>query len=192
MTKLEWLECLDSYLKLHLLSETTKTSERIRFVSACCGRVRFHIHDIRSLRALEILEIATTTEVDQITLDAAIEETQQAADFAVGQFCLSVLGEEEFKRNIRMLRSGPDPFEQMASVDPTFLATRTVNYAIRSITDLSYVKYVWRNAGQTVARKSTDFDTAYATELVWQVNFLREIVGCADSFCLPQNGELQD
>ena len=63
--------------------------------------------------------------VDRGVIGAAAEEAQQAVWLAVREFCVPILGEEEFNRRIRMARTGPDEFEMMASVDPVYLADQS-------------------------------------------------------------------
>ena len=104
-------------------------------------------------------------------------------------FCVPILGEEEFNRRIRMLRSGPDLFEQMASVDPAYLAAEAAKFALWCASDPSNAEFASRYAAEAVARSSADVDVARMRERASQAALLRQIVGSAGILCVRQPAE---
>jgi hypothetical protein len=184
MTEQEWQEAIDPRPMLRWLSSRIGAREAMRFAYSCCDRVRALIHDPRSVRALDVLQLAITEGVDRSVIHAVATEAQQAAWLAVRVFCVPILGEEEFNRRIRMARTGPDEFERMASVDPVYLAAEAAKHALWCASDPSNVnvEVASRYAAEAIARSSTDVDKARVREWAAQAALLRQIVESAGAF----------
>jgi hypothetical protein len=177
VTEREWQEAVNPLPMLRWLGDRIGAREAICFASSCCARVRPLIRDPRSVQALEVLERAMSGVVDQSTIDVAAEQAQQAAWLAVREFCVPLLGEEEFNRRIKMVRTGPDEFEMMASVDPAYLATEAVRCALLCTSDSRNAEFASRCAAEAIARSHTDVDEARAREWASQAAILRQIAG---------------
>jgi hypothetical protein len=106
MTEQEWQEAIDPRPMLRWLSSRIGAREAMRFAYSCCDRVRALIHDPRSVRALDVLQLAITEGVDRSVIHAVATEAQQAAWLAVRVFCVPILGEEEFNRPGRIRADG--------------------------------------------------------------------------------------
>jgi hypothetical protein len=189
MTEQEWQEAVDPRPMLRWLGDRIGAREAMLFACACCTRIRPLIRDPRSVRALQVLERAMTEGVDGSVIGAAAEEAQQAAWLAVREFCVPILGEEEFNRRIRMARTGPDEFELMASADSVYLAAEAARCALWCASDPSYAEFAARCAAEAVARSSADVNEARAREWASQAALLRQIVGSAGGACVAQTAE---
>ncbi len=119
-------------------------------------------------------------------IDKAAEEAQQAAWLAVREFCVPILGEQEFNHRIRMARTGPDEFELMACIDPVYLAAEATRYAILCAFDWRNADFASRCVAEASARSSTNVDAARAREWASQAAQLRQIVESAGGSCMGQ------
>src|SRR5947209_6219447 len=129
MTEIEWREAIDPRLMLRFLQGRIGARELMLFAYSCCDRIRGLIREPGSLRALAVLRCVIDGHAQGSEIEVEIKEAQQAVRVAVHAFCVPILGEAEFNREIRMMRTGPDPFEIMASADPDYLAASAVLYA---------------------------------------------------------------
>jgi hypothetical protein len=108
--------------------------------------------------------------------ERAIHEAQLAVWVAVRKVCVLLLGEEEFEREIRMARTGPDPFELMASSDADYLAASAVLIAIGWELDLRMAEVVSRCAAEAISGSIGD-TKAGDREYAIQAELLRDIIG---------------
>jgi hypothetical protein len=85
--------------------------------------------------------------------------------------CVAELGEQEFGRAVRQMRSGPDPFEALASKVPSYNALVAVASAARSESD---PWHAWAAAGYAgVAVERSAGAAAADRERADQVELLR-------------------
>ena len=170
MTEAGWRESVDPRPMLRLLEGKISPRVLMRFALGCCERVRDLIRDRRSQDALAVLRRTIDGQARDDELERAAEDAQRAVSEAVRAFCVGHLGEAEFERQVRMLRTGPDQFEVMASADPTYLTASAVLSAVKCASDPSNAVAAYRFAAEAMAA------TARMQEWVGQADLLRQLV----------------
>src|SRR4051812_20081663 len=108
MTEAGWRESVDPRPMLRLLEGKVSPRALMLFTLGCCERVRDLIRDRRSQDALAVFRRTIDGQARDHELERAADEAQQAVSESVRAFCVGYLGEAEFERQIRMLRTGPD------------------------------------------------------------------------------------
>ena len=182
MTEAEWREAQDPHSMRRLLQGASQR-DLMFFAYSCCDRIRGLIRDRRSLEALAVLQRVIEGQAQRDELESAAEEAQQAVWVAVRAVCVSQLGEAEYEQQLRIARTGPDPFEQMASADPDYLAASAVLCAVRCTSDPSSADVASRFAAAAVAA------TARGREWVSQAALLRHHVVAPPESSAPQAAE---
>jgi hypothetical protein len=176
MTDVEWRVATDPTPMLRSLPGNAGSSDICFFVCACCDRIRRLMQDPRSVRAVELLRGAARGGASREEIEHSIREADIAVSQAVRAVCVPILGEQEFAREIRMMRSGPDPFEMMAAHDPAYNAAQAAAFAVRCLTDRSHAEIASRFAAEAVARSSDDVPGTRTRERAAQADLLRESI----------------
>ncbi len=176
MTEVEWRVAIDPTPMLRSLPENAGSSDLCLFACACCDRIRRLMQDPRSMRAVELLRGAVQGGARREEIEHAIREADAAVAQAVVAVCVPILGEQEFARQIRIMRSGPDPFEMMAAHDPAYNAAQAAAFAVRCLSDRTHADIASRFAAEAVARSSDEVPGTRTRERAAQAELLREII----------------